>query len=98
MQKLRDCLNRNCRIDIGWGHLSDRSRLGKGWRYDALKDLRQLERDYPNQFRLKLLGNHEKFLVCDRTFAMLGSHNMLTSSVQSAEQELGIRTTDAKPT
>lgn len=95
MQKLRDCLNRNCHIDIGWGHLSDRSRLGKGWRYDALKDLRQLERDYPNQFRLKLLGTHEKFLVCDSTFAMLGSHNMLTSSVQSAERELGIRTTDA---
>ena len=28
MQKFRDCLNHNCRIDIGWGHLSDRSRLG----------------------------------------------------------------------
>ena len=27
MQKFRDCLNRNCRIDIGWGHLSDRSLL-----------------------------------------------------------------------
>ena len=65
MQKLRDCLNRNCRIDIGWGHLSDRSRLGKGWRYDALRDLRELERDYPEHFRLKLLGTHEKFLVCD---------------------------------
>lgn len=78
MQKFRDCLNRNCRIEIGWGHLSDRSQVGKGWRYDAVKDLRQLERDYPDQFRLKLLGTHEKFLVCDSTFAMLGSHNMLT--------------------
>ncbi len=47
MQKFRDCLNRNCRIDIGWGYLSDRNRIGIGWRYDALKDLRQLERDYP---------------------------------------------------
>ena len=94
VQMLRDCLNRNCRIDIGWGHLSDRRRLGKGWRYDALKDLRQLERDYPDQFKLKLLGTHEKFLVCDSTLAMLGSHNMLTSSAQSAEREVGIRTTD----
>lgn len=94
MQKFRDCLNRNCRIDIGWGHLSDRGKLGKGWRYDALRDLRQLERDYPEQFKLKLLGTHEKFLVCDFTFAMLGSHNMLTSSAQSAERELGIHTTD----
>lgn len=94
LQKFRDCLNRNCRIDIGWGHLSDRRRLGKGWRYDALKDLRQLERDYPEHFRLKLLGTHEKFLVCDSIFAMLGSHNLLTSSAQSAEREAGIRTTD----
>ena len=94
LQKFRDCLNRNCRMDIGWGHLSDRRRLGKGWRYDALKDLRQLEQDYPDYFRLKLLGTHEKFLVCDSTFAMLGSHNLLTSSAQSAEREAGLRTTD----
>lgn len=94
MLKFRECLSRNCRIDIGWGYLSDRSRIGKGWWYDALKDLQQLERDYPNQFRLKLLGTHEKFLVCDATFAMLGSHNLLTSNVQSAEREVGIRTTD----
>lgn len=105
VQKFRDCLNRNCCIDIGWGHLSDaasgglpvraRNRVGIGWRYDAVKDLRQLEQDYPDRFRLKLLGTHEKFLVCDSTFAMLGSHNMLTSSAQSAEREVGIRTTDS---
>lgn len=94
LQQFRDCLNRNCRIDIGWGYLSERSRVGIGWRYNALKDLRQLEQDYPEYFKLKLLGTHEKFLVCDRAFAMLGSHNMLTSSAQSAEREAGIRTTD----
>ncbi len=94
IQKFRDCLNRNCRVEIGWGHLSDRNRIGKGWRYNALKDLRQLEQDYPEQFRLKLVGTHEKFLVCDSTFAMLGSHNFLTSSAQSGERETGIRTTD----
>ncbi len=94
MQKFRVCLNRNCCIEIGWGHLSDRGKLGKGWRYNALKDLRELERNYPDQFKLKLLGTHEKFLVCDSLFAMLGSHNILTSSVQSAEREIGIHTTD----
>lgn len=41
LQQFRDCLNRNCRIDIGWGYLSERSRLGVGWRYNALRDLRQ---------------------------------------------------------
>ncbi len=94
LQQIRDCLNRNCRIDIGWGYLSERSRVGIGWRYNALQDLRQLEQDYPDYFKLKLLGTHEKFLVCDGAFAMLGSHNLLTSSAQSAEREAGIRTTD----
>lgn len=94
MQKFRDCLNRNCRIFIGWGYLNDRGRIGIGWRYNALPDLRRIEQDYPGFFSLKLLGTHEKFLVCDFTFAMLGSHNMLTSNVQSAEREVGIRTTD----
>lgn len=94
IQKFINCLNRNCSIEIGWGYLGDRAQIGVGWRYNALKDLRQLERDYPDLFKLKLLGTHEKFLVCDRVFAMLGSHNLLTSSAQSAEREAGILTTD----
>lgn len=38
LQNFRDCLNHNCCIDIGWAYLSDRDRLGKDWRYIALKD------------------------------------------------------------
>ena len=95
MQKFRDCLNRNCRIDIGWGYLSKRNKNGKAWGNSAIRDLRQLEQDYPEQFKLKLLGTHEKFLVCDSYFAMLGSHNMLTSNTQGATREVGIRTTDS---
>lgn len=64
LQRFRDCLDRNCCIDIGWGYLGDRGNIGLGWRYDALADLRQLEREYPERFKLKLLGTHEKFLVC----------------------------------
>ncbi len=95
IQKLRDCLNRNCRIDIGWGYLSGRGKTGIGWGNSAIKDLKQLERDYPQQFRLKLLGTHEKFLICDASFTMLGSHNMLTSNTQGVTREVGIRTTDS---
>lgn len=58
--------------------------------------MRQLKRDYPNLFKLKLLETHEKFLVCDRVFAILASHNLLASSAQSAEREAGIRTTDTQ--
>ncbi|MEA5543040.1 pentapeptide repeat-containing protein [Limnoraphis robusta Tam1] len=94
LQKFRFCLNRNCKIEIGWGYLGDRNKIGKGWRYNALGDLQQLEQEYPDLFRLKLLGTHEKYLVCDDKFAMVGSHNVLTSGVHSAEREVGIRTTD----
>lgn len=94
MQKLRNCLNRNCRIDIGWGYLSDCNQIDLSWQYDALAQLKQVEREYPDSFKLKLLGTHEKFLVCDSTFAMLGSHNLLTSGAQNTAREVGIRTTD----
>ena len=39
---------------------------------------------------MKQLGTHEKFLVCDNNFAMLGSHNFLTSKESSPEFEVGI--------
>ncbi len=94
MQKFRDCLSRNCRIDIGWGYLNGWDKKNKGWGNSALKNLRQLEQDYPQQFKLKLLGTHEKFLICDTSFTMLGSHNMLTSNTQGFTREVGIRTTD----
>jgi len=95
MQKFRDCLNRNCRIDIGWGSFRrEQGKTGLRWGNSALQNLRQLEQDYPEQFKLKLLGTHEKFLVCDDSIAMLGSHNMLTSNAQGVAREVGIRTTD----
>ncbi len=96
LQKFRDCLNRGCLINIGWGYLGDRQKIGKGWRYNALADLQELASEYPGQFCLDLLGTHENYLVCDSSFAMLGSHNFLTNSDQSAEKEVGIRTDDCQ--
>lgn len=64
------------------------------WNYQALRSLEQLEQEYPKQFRLKLLGTHEKFLVCDRLWTMLGSHNFLTSGDKSEEREVGLWTDD----
>ncbi|MBR8833365.1 MAG: hypothetical protein DSM106950_04800 [Stigonema ocellatum SAG 48.90 = DSM 106950] len=45
---------------------------------------------------MKLLGTHEKFLVCDRSWAMLGSHNFLTSGDSGSEREVGLRTNDPR--
>jgi len=47
--------------------------------YDAYPDLVKLRNKYPEQFELKLLGTHEKYLICDRQFALMSSHNVLSS-------------------
>lgn len=83
------------------------------WKYDALSKfckesecLEQLELDYPHQFKLKLLGTHEKYLVwvnSNNSWCMIGSHNFLTSSDRifnfytgdnhpNRERELGLKT------
>lgn len=71
-------LTNGVRIEIGWGHLKDIEALGnisgsirqqlksKSNYYSAIPKLEKLEQKYPQQFKLKLLGTHEKFIVCDR--------------------------------
>jgi hypothetical protein len=95
-QLFENFLRREGILEIGWGHLKDinEGRLGNGSFYNGLYNLRILRDRYPNQFKLKVLGTHEKFLVCDRDFVMLGSHNFLTSGDSSIERELGLKTTD----
>jgi hypothetical protein len=98
-------LNRGVSIDIGWGHLkdanNDRANLSKETilksskrksLYNAIPWFYQLQIEHPDLLTLKVLGTHEKFLVCDRQFAMLGSHNYLTSGTSSSEREVGIKT------
>jgi phosphatidylserine/phosphatidylglycerophosphate/cardiolipin synthase-like enzyme len=92
-KQLENLLIKGVTIEIGYGKLSDIEK-GKltGFFYNTLKQATSLANKYPN-FKLKLIGTHEKYLVCDRSFAMLGSHNFLTSGV-GEEREIGIRTTD----
>ncbi len=100
---IKAALDRGVAIEIGWGHLkdadNDRSQLSKekllassDWAYNAVPWLYELQVKYPDLLKLKILGTHEKFLVCDRQFAMLGSHNYLTSDTKSSEREVGIKT------
>lgn len=106
----RDFLESGGSIDIGWGHLNDikqkkhipisRQKFLEiarnedfDWAYNQMEKLIKLEERYP-KLRLKLLGTHEKFLVCDRSKAMIGSHNFLTSDCRSPERELGLITKD----
>lgn len=105
LRKFRDILEeRNSCIDIGWGYrqdweegtMGDYSHPTLGWKYSALPKLRELEQKYPSKFRLKALGTHEKTLVCDCAFALIGSHNLLTSSAKSDERESGVRITNLR--
>jgi len=97
-QQLERLLSRNVRVKIGWGRLEDleQGKTDNSFWYGALPKLRQLQHNYPEMLQLKALGTHEKYLVCDRQFAMLGSHNVLTSGVSSTEREVGLRTTDSR--
>jgi PLD-like domain len=99
-------LDRGVSIDIGWGHLSDvknntvplskeillNSKARKWGGYSAVNWAYELQTKYPDLLTLKILGTHEKFLVCDNKFAMLGSHNYMTSHTSSSEREVGIKT------
>ncbi|AFY96706.1 phospholipase D-like domain-containing protein [Chamaesiphon minutus] len=102
--RIKAALDRGVSVEIGWGYLkdvnNDRSQLSKenllkssDWAYNAVPWLYdELQVQYPQLLKLKILGTHEKFLVCDRQFAMVGSHNYLTSDTKSSEREVGIKT------
>jgi phosphatidylserine/phosphatidylglycerophosphate/cardiolipin synthase-like enzyme len=86
-------LTQGIRIDIGWGYKHDIGKIisitGDGrctiaadaWQnYSALPTLHKLQANYPNLFHLKLMGTHAKYWICDRKFAYVGSHNVLSSN------------------
>lgn len=107
--QFRDFLDRQGCLDLGWGHLGnisngylprslDRRRAvnatEKGFLYDILNQLTDLKRQYPDQFRFKVLGTDENFLVCDRSFAVLGTQSLPTASVVFPQAAVGLRTTN----
>ncbi len=111
LSRIEELLQQGCQIDIGWGHLNDAPNRqldrhllithNPAWKYQALPQLESLQqrafqRRYSGKLTLKLLGTHEKFIVCDRAWAMLGSHNFLSSTNYSREREIGLKTTDPR--
>lgn len=111
IEKFRVFLNRKGCLDIGWGHLGDMANqhvsrsidrrrsidsTEQGFLYETLNQLTQLKRQYPDQFRFKVLGTSENFLVCDRSFAILGAQSIATASVVFPQAAVGLRATDAE--
>ncbi|MCU0547942.1 MAG: tetratricopeptide repeat protein [Leptolyngbya sp. Prado105] len=106
LQNCQAFLDRGGQLDIGWGHLGDgqtpqQARLisdretpsiAKNDLKQILLQLTQLKRDYPEQFRFKILGTNENFLVCDSSYAVLGIHPIATASIAFPEFAIGVRT------
>jgi tetratricopeptide (TPR) repeat protein len=109
LEKFRAFLQRQGQISLAWSHLggthqsyapryiNPRSPLSapkRSWLHDMLKQLAQLKQEFPEQFKFKILGAEENFLVCDRRLAILKVPNLPISSTVFPELELGLRTTD----
>lgn len=65
-------------------------------RYGGLSELMQLKQNYPQLLSLKLLGTNENFVACDRSFSMLGTHNLLGTSADIFQPEIGLYTTEPR--
>ncbi len=111
LPEFEEALSRGVEISIGWGYESNIGNVvsisSKGrWtyhqnqderrEYGAIPSLNKLVNKYPGKLTLKLLGTHEKLLICDFSFAIVGSHNLLSAKAWNGCRELGIRTTDAQ--
>ncbi|GEM_PF-1999956 len=80
------------------GECSVNATADQSGQYNAFRDLQMLRSRYREQMELKLLGTHEKYIVCDRQFTLIGSHNTLSSKdnrdLLYAPREMGLKTTD----
>ena len=94
MLRLNYALDQGVQIDLGWGYQYDIGNVIKKdphgnltfaaegqYRYSAMSKLFQLQKRYSDRLHLKLTGGHSKYFVCDRQFAYVGSHNILSSTI-----------------
>ncbi|MBE9033423.1 hypothetical protein IQ266_27205 [filamentous cyanobacterium LEGE 11480] len=94
LKQVRGFLDRGGKLDLGWGYLSNLEQdlppryiqartsvlnADKGFLKKILTQLNELRRCYPEQFRFKVLGTDDSFLLCDRDYAILGSQVNLQS-------------------
>ncbi len=107
IQELKNTLNHQVKIDIGWGWQKDIGNIiipGNGcwkltpantWKYNAMFQLQKLKLLYPEYFNLKLIGTHSKYWICDDKFAVVTSANILSSkpgNTNNCHEEIGLWT------
>ncbi|MCT7951589.1 hypothetical protein NG798_17430 [Ancylothrix sp. C2] len=82
---IKTFLNRSITIQIGWTN---------GEQNLPLQQLQELAQEYPGKIVFKQIESHENFIVCDESFAWVGSHSVLNKSAATHEPEVVVRTTD----
>jgi tetratricopeptide (TPR) repeat protein len=110
-------LDRGCQLEIGWCHQGNQQegrltwRISQRWGIDsghldalklALNRLVRLRENYPDQFKFKIMGTTESFLVCDsgqgntpdQTYAIVGIEALPTQSVVFPRLETKLRVAD----
>ena len=79
-EKIEDALKRNIKIIISYGmkkrNRNDKNSIDK----DSKNKLDELQKKYKDLLILKEDHNHSKILICDESFAIIGSFNWLSYS------------------
>ncbi len=108
LQKFRIFLDRGGKLDLGIGHLGETQQThqpryihqrrnhssSNSFLQSLLSQFTQLNRKYKSQFRFKVLGTDENFLVCDRNYAILGFQPVALQSAAFPRVAVGLKTTD----
>lgn len=109
VNQLQRLLRRQCRVDFGWCHGGEGRQLGwlrsvsQRWGQEsqqkrqlrqALNQLLPLKQAFPDLFHFQVLGTLENFLVCDRTYAIVGLQPLQTQSSQLSQVALKLRIDD----
>jgi Flp pilus assembly protein TadD len=104
--QLQRLLRRQCRVDFGWCHGGEGRQVGwlrpvsQRWGQEsqqkrqlrqALNQLLPLKQAFPELFHFQVLGTLENFLVCDRTYAIVGLQPLQTQSSQLSQVGLKLR-------
>lgn len=107
--RFEEILEQKCRLEIGWCHPGNRQegRLLKNitqqWNLttaqrhllkSTLNKLLPLKQKYAEHFSFKILGTHEQFLVCDRSYAVVGLQSLPAASSAFTELDLRVKTTE----
>ena len=111
LHQFRGFLDRGGKLDIGWGYLgnvqqghppryiqqrSSAHPSDKSFLHNILSQFTHLKRQFPDQFRFKVLGTDENFLVCDRAYALLGFQPMNVQSAVFPRVAVGLKTYEAE--